>query len=31
MKVKIVNHSPYPLPAYATELSACMDLLADLQ
>lgn len=31
MKVKIVNHSPYPLPAYATELSAGMDLRADLQ
>ncbi len=31
MKVKIVNHSPYLLPAYATELSAGMDLRADLQ
>ncbi len=31
MKVKIVNLSPYPLPAYATELSAGMDLRADLQ
>lgn len=31
MKVKIVNHSPYPLPAYATELSAGMDLRANLQ
>ena len=31
MKVNIVNHSPYPLPAYATELSAGMDLRADLQ
>ena len=31
MKVKIVNHSPYPLPAYATELSAGMDLRAALQ
>jgi dUTP pyrophosphatase len=31
MKVKIVNHSPYPLPAYATALSAGMDLRADLQ
>lgn len=31
MKVKIVNHSPYPLPAYATELSAGMDIRADLQ
>ena len=30
MKVKIVNHSPYPLPAYATPLSAGMDLRADL-
>ena len=26
MKVKIVNRSPYPLPAYATALSAGMDL-----
>lgn len=31
MKVKIVNHSPFPLPAYATALSAGMDLRADLQ
>ncbi|MBO4536991.1 MAG: dUTP diphosphatase [Bacteroidales bacterium] len=31
MKVKIVNRSPYPLPAYATALSAGMDLRADLQ
>ena len=31
MKVKIVNHSPFPLPAYATDLSAGMDLRADLQ
>lgn len=31
MKVKIVNHSPYELPAYATALSAGMDLRADLQ
>ena len=30
MKVKIVNHSPYPLPAYATALSAGLDLKADL-
>ena len=30
MKVKIVNHSPFPLPAYATALSAGMDLRADL-
>lgn len=31
MKVKIVNHSPFDLPAYATEFSAGMDLRADLQ
>ena len=31
MQVKIVNHSPFPLPAYATALSAGMDLRADLQ
>lgn len=31
MKVKIVNHSPFPLPAYGTVLSAGMDLRADLQ
>lgn len=31
MKVKIVNHSPFPLPAYATDLSAGMDLRADLK
>ena len=30
MKVKIVNHSPFPLPAYATVQSAGMDLRADL-
>lgn len=30
MKVKIVNNSPFDLPAYATELSAGMDLRADL-
>lgn len=30
MKVKIVNHSPYPLPAYATAFSAGMDLKACL-
>lgn len=30
MQIKIVNHSPYPLPAYATGLSAGMDLRADL-
>ena len=29
-KVKIVNRSGQPLPAYATELSAGMDLRADL-
>ena len=31
MKVRIVNHSPFDLPAYATDLSAGMDLRADLQ
>ena len=31
MKVKIVNKSGQPLPAYATELSAGMDLRADLK
>ena len=31
MKVKIVNHSAFALPAYATALSAGMDLRADLQ
>ena len=30
MKVKIVNHSPYPAPAYATALSAGVDLKACL-
>lgn len=30
MKVKIVNHSPYPSPAYATPQSAGMDLRAFL-
>lgn len=31
MKVPIVNHSPYPCPAYATEQSAGMDLKANLE
>ena len=31
MKVKIVNRSPYPTPAYATEQSAGMDLKAAVQ
>ena len=31
MKVKIVNHSPYPCPAYATEHSAGVDLRANLE
>ena len=31
MQVKIVNRSPYPLPAYATALSAGLDLKANLQ
>ena len=30
MKVKIVNHSPYETPAYATEQSAGVDLKANL-
>lgn len=30
MKVKIVNHSPYPSPAYATPQSAGVDLRAHL-
>ena len=30
IKVKIVNHSPYPCPAYATPLSAGVDLKANL-
>ncbi|MDR1004084.1 MAG: dUTP diphosphatase [Prevotellaceae bacterium] len=30
MNVQIVNHSKHPLPAYATELSAGMDLRANL-
>ena len=30
MKVPIVNHSPYPCPAYATPLSAGVDLKANL-
>ena len=31
MKVKIVNHSPFDLPAYATALSAGLDWRADLR
>ena len=31
IKVKIINHSPYPCPAYATPLSAGVDLKANLQ
>ena len=31
MKVKIVNHSPFDIPAYATAASAGMDLRANLQ
>ena len=31
MKVKIVNHSPFDLPTYATAASAGMDLRADLK
>ena len=30
MKVQIINKSKHPLPAYATEMSACMDLRANL-
>ena len=30
MKVRIVNHSPYPCPAYATPQSAGVDLKANL-
>ena len=30
MKVKIVNHSPYPAPAYATPYSAGMDIRANI-
>ncbi len=30
MKVKIVNQSQYPVPAYATEFSAGMDLKANI-
>ena len=31
MKVRIVNHSPFPTPAYATEQSAGVDLKANIQ
>lgn len=31
MRVPIVNHSPYPCPAYATEQSAGVDLRAHLE
>ena len=31
VKVKIVNHSPYPCPAYATPQSAGVDLRAHLE
>ena len=31
MKVKIVNHSPFDLPSYATPFSAGMDLRANLK
>lgn len=30
MKIKVINKSKHPLPAYATELSAGMDLRANL-
>ena len=31
MKVKIVNKSPYPAPQYATEMSAGVDLKANIE
>ena len=31
MKIRIVNKSKYPSPAYATELSAGVDLKANLE
>jgi len=31
MKIRIVNHSKHPLPAYETRASAGMDLRADLE
>jgi dUTP pyrophosphatase len=31
LQIKIVNHSPYPLPQYATEGSAGMDVRAHLE
>ncbi|MBR0298053.1 MAG: dUTP diphosphatase [Bacteroidales bacterium] len=31
MKVKIINNSPYPLPEYATEQSAGLDLRANIE
>lgn len=31
MKVRIVNKSAYPVPSYATDLSAGMDLKADIK
>ncbi len=31
MKIRIINQSHHPLPAYATELSAGMDLRANLE
>ncbi len=31
MKVKIINHSKYPVPAYATEQSAGMDVRANIE
>ena len=31
MKVKIINHSPFDLPSYATPFSAGMDLRANLE
>lgn len=30
MKIKIINHSPFPMPEYATPLSAGMDLRAHI-
>ncbi len=31
MKVRIINHSKHPLPAYATEGSSGMDIRANLE
>ena len=31
MQIEIINHSNHPLPTYATELSAGMDLYANIE